>query len=75
MPPTSPTLLLCHPPPYHARLPLSQDAFIPQDRESGRPRGFAFVTMASGAEDAIAALNEQDFGVRRLSHNGAPQDT
>lgn len=42
-----------------------QDAFIPQDRESGRPRGFAFVTIAKeGAEQAIASLNETDFQVR-----------
>lgn len=41
-----------------------QDAFIPQDRESGRPRGFAFVTMASGADQAIANLNETEFQVR-----------
>jgi len=27
-----------------------EDAFIPQDRESGRPRGFAFVTMTSGSD-------------------------
>jgi len=43
-----------------------QDAFIPQDRESGRPRGFAFVTMSAkeGADQAIASLNETDFQVR-----------
>jgi hypothetical protein len=40
-----------------------QDAFIPQDRESGRPRGFAFVTMANGADQAIANLNETEFQV------------
>jgi RNA recognition motif-containing protein len=43
----------------------TQDAFIPQDRESGRSRGFAFVTMsdAAAAQEAIAQLNEQEFNV------------
>lgn len=41
----------------------SQDCFIPQDRESGRPRGFAFVTMASGSDQAIQSLNETEFQV------------
>lgn len=41
-----------------------QDAFIPVDRESGRPRGFAFVTMGNGADQAIQSLNEKDFQVR-----------
>lgn len=35
----------------------------PQDRESGRPRGFAFVTMTSGSEQAIQGLNETEFQV------------
>lgn len=39
------------------------DAFIPTDKESGRPRGFAFVTMSSGSGDAINALNETEFMV------------
>lgn len=39
------------------------DAFIPTDKESGRPRGFAFVTMTSGSGDAINALNETEFMV------------
>jgi RNA recognition motif-containing protein len=38
------------------------------DRETGRPRGFAFVTMTddAAAEAAINALNGQDFGGREL---------
>jgi RNA recognition motif-containing protein len=38
------------------------------DRETGRPRGFAFVEMdeASGAEAAIRALDGRDFGGRTL---------
>ncbi len=35
---------------------------IPTDRESGRPRGFAFVEMSDeAAAQAIEALNGQDF--------------
>ena len=38
------------------------------DRETGRPRGFAFVEMAeeSSARAAIEALDGQDFGGRGL---------
>jgi hypothetical protein len=48
-----------------APLSSSQDAFIPQDRESGRSRGFAFVTMkdSTAAQTAIQQLNETDFNV------------
>lgn len=43
------------------------------DRETGRPRGFAFVEMseASAAEDAIRALDGTDFGGRTLKVNEA----
>ena len=41
-----------------------EDAFIPMDRETGRPRGFGFVTMESNsAKDAIDNLNETEFMV------------
>ena len=48
--------------------PLSH-VFIPVDRETGRPRGFAFVEFAERAlaEDAIAKLNNQPFKGRPLS--------
>ncbi|MBI2002557.1 MAG: RNA-binding protein [candidate division NC10 bacterium] len=43
------------------------------DRDTGRPRGFAFVEMASqaDAEAAISALNGRDFGGRALTVNEA----
>lgn len=41
------------------------------DRETGRPRGFGFVTMTHGANEAITALHEKDFAGRRLIVNEA----
>ncbi|MEX0742624.1 MAG: RNA-binding protein [Phycisphaeraceae bacterium] len=43
------------------------------DRETGRPRGFAFVTMAddNAAREAIEALNGQEFEGRTLNVNEA----
>lgn len=41
------------------------------DRETGRPRGFGFVEMASGADEAIEALNRTDMGGRTLNINEA----
>jgi RNA recognition motif-containing protein len=41
------------------------------DRDTGRPRGFGFVEMSDGAEDAISALDQQDFGGRPLTVNPA----
>ncbi len=43
------------------------------DRETGRPRGFGFVEMASEEEGrkAIAALNETDIGGRTVNVNEA----
>ena len=38
-----------------------EDAFIPMDRETGRPRGFGFVTMPTdAAQAAIQGLNETE---------------
>src|SRR5438874_11605093 len=44
-----------------------------QDKFSGRPRGFAFVTMETkeGAEAAIQALNGKDLDGRALTVNEA----
>ncbi len=39
------------------------------DRETGRLRGFGFVEMASGGNDAIAALHEKDLDGRNLTVN------
>lgn len=46
-------------------------ASIVTDRETGRSRGFAFVEMASGADEAIAGMNGADFGGRTLTVNEA----
>lgn len=48
--------------------PLSH-VFMPVDRETGRPRGFAFVEYAdkSLADAAVARLNNQPFKGRTLS--------
>ncbi|KAF5836300.1 hypothetical protein DUNSADRAFT_6177 [Dunaliella salina] len=49
-----------------------EDAFIPTDRETGRPRGFGFVTMESGAAMAAAQeLNNTDFMGRTIRVNEA----
>ena len=49
------------------------EVYLPMDRESGRPRGFAFVTMdsAMAMNEAIKALNEQEYGGRNLTINEA----
>ena len=46
---------------------------IPTDRDTGRPRGFAFIEMAdaTAAASAIAALNGRDVGGRQLRVNRA----
>ncbi len=41
------------------------------DRETGRPRGFGFVEMAIGGQEAIRALDQQQFGGRTLRVNEA----
>jgi cold-inducible RNA-binding protein len=41
------------------------------DRETGRPRGFAFVEMSDGGDQAIAALNGQQLDGRTLTVNEA----
>ena len=41
------------------------------DRETGRPRGFAFVEMSDGGDQAIAALNGSQLDGRTLTVNEA----
>ena len=49
------------------------DVALPMDRESGRPRGFAFVTMetADEAQKSVDGLNGQNFQGRDLQVNEA----
>ena len=49
------------------------DVFILKDRESGRPRGFAFVSMETPEEmnAAIEGLNGEEFLGRALTINEA----
>ncbi len=49
------------------------DVHIPSDRETGRPRGFAFVTMDSkdAMNNAIEALNGQEHDGRVIKVNEA----
>lgn len=49
------------------------DVHLPVDRDSGQPRGFAFVTMSTRGEmnTAIKAADGQDLGGRRLKVNEA----
>lgn len=48
-----------------------QDCFVPTDKFTGKPRGFAFVTMASkvAGEAAIDALHQTDVGGRTIRVN------
>jgi RNA recognition motif-containing protein len=50
---------------------------IVTDRDTGRPRGFAFVEMGSqaDADAAVNALNGKDFGGRALTVNEAREQT
>jgi RNA recognition motif-containing protein len=46
---------------------------VMRERETGRARGFAFVEMGTDADaqNAIAQLNDHEFGGRRLTVNEA----
>src|SRR5262245_17437340 len=46
-------------------------AQVVMDRETGRSRGFGFVEMSDGADEAIAALNGAVFQGRTLTVNEA----
>lgn len=47
--------------------------YIPMDRETQRPRGFAFVEMAddAAADNAISMFDGTDMGGRRIAVNKA----
>ena len=51
------------------------DLKIMMDRETGRPRGFAFVEMSTDneARDAIAKLDGRELGGRNLKVNEAQE--
>jgi RNA recognition motif-containing protein len=57
---------------FSAHGPVTE-ANLMMDRSTGRPRGFAFVTMATseGAQAAIQALNGKNVGGRDLTVNEA----
>ena len=52
-----------------------REVAIPNDRDTGRPRGFAFVEMGSegDAKAAIAALDGKDLDGRSLRVNEAKE--
>src|SRR5438094_919592 len=49
------------------------DVYIASDRETGRPRGFAFVTFSNNTESKLAVekMNGVDLGGRQLTVNEA----
>ena len=46
-------------------------AQVVSDRETGRSRGFGFIEMSDGGDEAIAQLNGADFSGRKLTVNEA----
>lgn len=58
---------------HFAQAGTVQTVNVVRERETGRPRGFAFIEMGSAADAqaAISQLNEQPFGGRPLIVNEA----
>ncbi|MDH3746479.1 MAG: RNA-binding protein, partial [Acidobacteriota bacterium] len=52
-----------------------RDVYMPTDRDTGRPRGFAFVEFSTQEEaaQAIEKLNDFELGGRRLRVNEAEE--
>jgi RNA recognition motif-containing protein len=48
-----------------------KSASVVMDRETGRSRGFGFVEMDNGGDEAIEAMNGKDFEGRTLTVNEA----
>ena len=50
-----------------------EEVFIPTDRDTGRPRGFAFVTMKSAddGQSALSELNGKEIDGRTIVVNEA----
>jgi RNA recognition motif-containing protein len=47
------------------------NAQVVMDRETGRSRGFAFIEMSNGGDEAMQALNTAEFQGRTLTVNEA----
>lgn len=54
-----------------ARFGTVTRAQVVEDRETGRSRGFGFVEMADGAEEAVSQMNGAMLGGRTLTVNEA----
>jgi RNA recognition motif-containing protein len=52
-----------------------RQAQVVTDRDTGRSRGFAFVEMSDGGDDAIAKMNGAQFQGRTLTVNEAKPRT
>lgn len=48
-----------------------REVHLVTDRETGRPRGFGFVEMEDGADEAIEAIHGSQLGGRTLTVNEA----
>jgi len=48
-----------------------ESASVVEDRMTGRSRGFGFVEMSDGADEAVTAMNGAQFGGRTLTVNEA----